>query len=64
MSEPHRIVAGGCTNIPRFPRNTRPRLSEKDRVERPRPEPATEEHLARRIWRALRRALRKARLGG
>ncbi len=50
MSEPHRIVAGGCTNLP--PMGViRPRRS-GGRVER---EPTTEKHLARRIWRALRR---------
>ena len=60
MREPHQIVGGGCTNIPRFPgnilRGVRPRPSKKDRGDRA--AAATgKEHLAGRIWRGLRRLL-------
>jgi hypothetical protein len=59
MSEPRQIVAGGCTNVPRFPHDIRPRPSEKHRADSPRMEQMNEEPLARRIWRALRRMLRR-----
>ena len=56
------IVPGGCTSGPPFGA-LGSRRGKENRVARPKAEATNQEPRAGRIWRALRRMLRKARPG-